>query len=83
MGPYVCIPNEGMTSSGMNARFKQAGVLGGRIIVVGGVNEARTRLATVEALDPREGRWQALAPLAAPRSSCGAAALQDRLYVVG
>ena len=63
--------------------LSKAGVLGGRIIVVGGVNEMRTRLASVEALDPREGRWHSLAPLSAPRSSCGAAALQERLYVVG
>lgn len=36
----------------------QAAVLDGRLYVVGGVNESRTRLASVEALDPREGKWQ-------------------------
>lgn len=45
--------------------------MGGRLYVVGGVSEARTRMAGVEALDPREGRWAAVAPLHAARSSCG------------
>lgn len=55
----------------------------GRLIAVGGMTGARMRLAVAEALDPREGRWQALPPMSMARSSCGAAALHDCVYVVG
>ena len=57
---------------------------GGRLLAVGGLTAARTRLASVEALDPREGGpWRPLAPLALPRSSGGVAALGGEVYVVG
>ncbi len=51
--------------------------------MVGGVSGSRARLASLEALDPREGRWVALQPMAQPRSSCAAAALGGALYVAG
>lgn len=53
--------------------------------VVGGVSEARTRMASVMALDPREGLWRDVAPMSVPRSSCGVAALQvcDTSYMLG
>ena len=47
------------------------------------MSEQRTRLASVEAYDPREGRWSPLAPLAAPRSSAAVAVLAERLYCMG
>jgi hypothetical protein len=56
---------------------------GGRLVAVGGMSGARLRLGGAEALDPREGRWQALPPMACPRSSAGVAALHGCVYVVG
>ncbi len=53
----------------------------GRVYVVGGMSARRARLSTVEAYDPREGRWAELAPMSTGRSSCGIAALQGKLYV--
>ena len=40
-------------------------------------------LQAAEALDPREGRWQALPPAPLARSSFGIAALHDCVYAVG
>lgn len=54
----------------------QAAVLNGRIYLIGGLDEMRSRLSQVESLDPREGRWQAVTPLTSARSSAGVAALQ-------
>ncbi|KAL6765234.1 hypothetical protein V8C86DRAFT_2463536 [Haematococcus lacustris] len=68
-------------------KYAAAAVLGGRLVVAGGLDECRTRLRSVEALDPREGRWRDLALLSMPRSSCGLAALQvgayGRLFAAG
>jgi hypothetical protein len=56
----------------------------GQILAVGGMCERRQRLAAVEAFDPREGFWRALAPLRVARSSCGAAVLGGgEVFVVG
>ena len=55
----------------------------GRIFVFGGMTGSRLRLASVEALDLRVGRWERMPGMALPRSSCGAAALHDQLYVAG
>lgn len=54
----------------------------GRILVLGGMDATRTRLRSVEALDPREGRWQELPPMAQARASTGVAAIGDQLFVV-
>ena len=51
--------------------------------VAGGVNHARVQLASVEAYDPREGKWAVVVPMSRGRSSCGLAALRGGLYVVG
>ena len=59
----------------------QAAVLGGRLFVVGGVNEARTRLASVEALDLREKKWTAVPPMSHARSSCSAAVRAGCYYM--
>ncbi|KAL4856881.1 Kelch-like protein 10 [Chlorella vulgaris] len=56
---------------------------GGRLVAVGGMTAARMRLPAAEALDPREGRWQALPPMTVARSSAGVAALHECVYVVG
>lgn len=56
---------------------------GGRLIAVGGMTGARMRLQAAEALDPREGRWQALPPAPLARSSFGIAMLHDCVYAVG
>ena len=69
---HVCISSRLCSRCGPHA---------GRIYVVGGMSARRARLSTVEALDPREGRWTELAPMSTGRSSCGIAALQGRLYV--
>lgn len=55
----------------------------GRLYVVGGVDHARMQLSSVEAFDPREGRWTSLASMSSPRSSCGLAALSSSLFVAG
>jgi len=57
--------------------------LGGRLWAVGGMNEQRERMAAVESLDPREGRWAPVAPMALARSSAGVAVLNGRMYVAG
>jgi hypothetical protein len=41
-------------------KYCAAAALGGRLLVLGGMNEARSRLASVEGYDPREGRWNQL-----------------------
>jgi hypothetical protein len=41
-------------------KYCAAAALGGRLLVLGGMNEARSRLASVEGYDPREGRWRQL-----------------------
>jgi N-acetylneuraminic acid mutarotase len=41
-------------------KYCAAAALGGRLLVLGGMNEARSRLASVEGYDPREGRWSQL-----------------------
>ncbi|GAX72739.1 hypothetical protein CEUSTIGMA_g195.t1 [Chlamydomonas eustigma] len=81
LGSERWLPLEAQMSA--DRKYTAASVHEGRLYVFGGVNEQRTRLSSVEVMDPREGRWQQLPPMSSPRSSCGAAALQDRLYVVG
>ena len=44
-------------------KYCGAAAMSGRLLVVGGMTDARTRLAAVEAYDPREGRWTALPPM--------------------
>ncbi|KXZ45240.1 hypothetical protein GPECTOR_57g530 [Gonium pectorale] len=64
-------------------KYLAAAAHGGRIYVCGGVSDSRSRLSSLEALDPREGRWRSLPPMAAPRSSHAMAALGGCLYVAG
>jgi hypothetical protein len=65
-----------MYVNGWHCSCLQAVSLDGRIYLVGGMDEARNRSACVDAFDPREGSWQALAGLSSARSSAGLAALQ-------
>ena len=46
------------------------------------MDATRTRMASAEAFDPREGRWSSLPPMAQARASCGTAILNDELYAV-
>ena len=64
-------------------KYAAACTLNGRIYLVGGVNEKRARLSSIEAYDPREGSWRQVADMASPRSSCGVSSLGDRIYIVG
>jgi N-acetylneuraminic acid mutarotase len=58
-------------------------VLGGRLLVMGGESAAQQPAhSEVEALDPRTGRWTALAPLVVGRQATQAVAYRGRLYVV-
>ncbi|DBA92825.1 hypothetical protein WJX77_008376 [Trebouxia sp. C0004] len=64
-------------------KYTSAGVLHGRLYVAGGMTSTRTRLASVEAYDPREGKWSLIAAMGVPRSSAGVAALAGCLFAVG
>ena len=60
-----------------------AWLLVGRLYVAGGMTSTRTRLESVEAYDPREGKWSCVAAMGVPRSSAGVAVLADCLFAVG
>lgn len=61
-----------------------ATALGGRVYAVGGrLAGYDTNLATVEAYDPRKGRWTRLPDLPDPRGGTGAAAVGGRIVSVG
>ncbi|KAG1665275.1 hypothetical protein FOA52_015852 [Chlamydomonas sp. UWO 241] len=68
---------------GSERKYTAAGVIANRLFVVGGVDEARNKLASIEAMDPREGKWSTVATMCAPRSSHAVCALAGKLYVVG
>lgn len=63
-----------------------AGVVAGRIIVVGGEGNARRPdgvFVEAEAYDPAADVWRPLPPMLTPRHGTGAAALGPKLYVPG
>jgi non-specific serine/threonine protein kinase len=61
-----------------------ATALGGRVYAIGGrLAGYDTNLATVEAYDPRTGRWRRLRDLPTPRGGTGAAAVAGRIVSVG
>jgi non-specific serine/threonine protein kinase len=61
-----------------------ATALRGRVYAIGGrLAGYDTNLPTVEAYDPRGGRWQRLPDLPDPRGGTGAAALAGRIVSVG
>jgi len=55
----------------------------GFVVVIGGFGETGDPLAMVEFYDPRENRWSPRAPLPEPLHHPAAAAVGDRLFVVG
>ena len=54
-----------------------------QIIIMGGMNDVRTRLASVEAYDPREGRLRALPSLPRPLSSAASCCSGYRVFIMG
>ena len=56
--------------------------VGGLLYAVGG-STARGYLTSVERLDPRTGRWAAVASLGEVRACLGAVEIQGVLYAVG
>jgi N-acetylneuraminic acid mutarotase len=58
-----------------------AATVGGRIVVVGGEEEAGT-IAEVELLDPARRRWRRLPDLPTPRHGLGAVARGGSVYVI-
>jgi len=50
---------------------------------MGGMNDVRTRLATVEAYDPREGRLRQLPSLPRPVSSAASCVSGYRVFIMG
>ena len=57
--------------------------LRGCLYAVGGMRETRARLASVERLDPRDGRWRTIAPMNYRRSSAGVVAAAGALWASG
>lgn len=47
------------------------------------MTSTRTRLSSVEAYDPREGKWTWVAAMGVPRSSAGVSVVADCLFAVG
>ena len=64
-------------------KYLGAAAVGGQCIAIGGMTAARQRLASVEAMDLREGKWRALPSLSVPRSSCGVGVLHGEVFVAG
>jgi hypothetical protein len=63
-----------------------SGVVGGKIVVVGGEGNADARSGVfpqVELYDPAEDEWSALPDMRTPRHGMGAAGIGDALYVPG
>jgi N-acetylneuraminic acid mutarotase len=55
----------------------------GRLYIFGGMSDRRSRLSSVEAYDPREGKWSGVPSMSVSRSSAGVVVLQDRIYLAG
>lgn len=54
-----------------------------QLIIIGGMDDRRTRLHSVEAYDPREGRLRMMAPLPKPISSATSCVCGHEIYVIG
>ncbi|XP_076305992.1 beta-scruin-like isoform X2 [Tachypleus tridentatus] len=55
----------------------------GRIIIVGGKNESREILSSVEVYEPDFDQWTMVKPMPEPIMGCGAAYLEGLVYVAG
>jgi N-acetylneuraminic acid mutarotase len=76
-GTYERVPN-------LPTRLDHVTLVGhdGALYVIGGFR-GNTPVASVFRLDPRGRRWTTLSPMRVPRGSPAAAAIGDRIYVVG
>lgn len=54
-----------------------------QFVIVGGMDDKRTRLQSVEAYDPREGRLRMMSSLPRPISSATSCVSEYNLYVIG
>ena len=59
------------------------GVLNGFLYAVGGKNETKQELASVEAYDPNQDSWKKVADMKSRRFGAGVGALNGLLYAVG
>lgn len=54
----------------------------GAIYAMGGYN-GRTRMNSAERYDPEKNQWELIAPMQKQRSDASAAAVHDKIYIVG
>jgi len=60
-----------------------AGVIDGKLYVVGGIDASGNILGTLEAYDPATDRWEALPPMPTPRYWLSAGVVNGKLYAIG
>ncbi|KAK6480570.1 kelch domain-containing protein 8B-like [Huso huso] len=60
-----------------------SGYLGGRVIAVGGLGNQPSPLASVESYNPVKRRWEYVAPMPSPRSSCAGLQTERLLFLIG
>lgn len=60
-----------------------AGVIDGRLFVVGGIDASGNILGTLEAYDPAADRWESLPPMPTPRYWLSAGVVNGKLYAIG
>ena len=75
----------GMTlhEMGHSRYYPGAGVLGGKIYVIGGLDHNWMSLRSCERYDPISNSWEVIDSLKMPRWSLGIAILDDKLYAIG
>ena len=74
------VPLAAMTTARSHAAYCR---WNGKLVVVGGQDADDETLASVEAYDPMENRWQTLPSLPEPRSHMGACTCDGAIYVAG
>lgn len=77
---WVCLPSAVLCQP---RKYLSLVTLRGCLYAVGGMRETRARLASVERLDPRDGRWRTIAPMNYRRSSAGVVAAAGALWASG
>ena len=60
-----------------------AGVIDGKLYVVGGDDAHNNTLSSMEVFDPATQQWSAAPPMATARCRTGAGVIDGELYVVG
>ena len=68
---------------GHSRYYPGAGVLNGKIYVIGGLDHNWMSLRSCERYDPINNSWEAIDSLKMPRWSLGVAVLDDKLYAIG